>query len=64
MSTNPIERSQTVTRQDAKRKARQPRRQRPPELYQIVIECRDEEQQRTFFERLRQAGLKVRLLVL
>jgi hypothetical protein len=36
----------------------------PPELYQVVIECCDEAQQRELFERLRQEGLKVRLLVL
>ena len=36
----------------------------PPELYQVVIECRDEAQQRELFERLRREGLKVRLLVL
>jgi len=36
----------------------------PPELYQVVIECRDEAQQRELFERLRREGLRVRLLVL
>ena len=36
----------------------------PPELYQVVIECRDEGQQRELFERLRREGMKVRLLVL
>ena len=36
----------------------------PPELYQVVIECRNEGQQRELFERLRGEGLKVRLLVL
>jgi hypothetical protein len=35
-----------------------------PELYQVVIECGDEGQQRELFERLRREGLKVRLLVL
>ena len=47
--------------------ATQPRelkRSRPPEVFQVVIECRDEEQQRELFERLRQEGMKVRLLVL
>jgi hypothetical protein len=38
---------------------------RPPrDLYQVVIECTDEAQQRELFERLRREGLKVRLLVL
>jgi len=36
----------------------------PPDLYQVVIECRDEEQQRELFERLKGEGFKVRLLVL
>jgi hypothetical protein len=35
-----------------------------PDLYQVVIECRDEEEQRELFERLRGEGRKVRLLVL
>ncbi len=36
----------------------------PPELYQIVVECQDEAQQRDLFERLLREGLKLRLLVL
>ena len=36
----------------------------PPTLYQILIECRAESQQRELFERLRREGLKVKLLVL
>ena len=36
----------------------------PPSLYQILIECHAESQQRELFERLRREGLKVRLLVL
>ena len=39
-------------------------RERPPELYQVVIECRGEAEQRELFERLRREGKKVRLLVL
>jgi hypothetical protein len=35
-----------------------------PELYSIVIECRDEAEQRELFERFREEGRKVRLLVL
>jgi hypothetical protein len=37
---------------------------RPPALFQIVVECRDEAEQRTLFERLMREGLKLRLLVL
>lgn len=36
----------------------------PPELYQVVIECKDEAEQRELFERLVREGWKVRLLVL
>jgi hypothetical protein len=39
-------------------------RKRAPELYGIVVECRDEAEQRELFERLRREGVKVRLLVL
>ena len=50
------------------RRTRRPRELRPirrmPELYQIVIECRDEAQQRELFERLKTEGVKVRLHVL
>lgn len=35
-----------------------------PELWQILIECRDEAEQRELFERLRREGRKVRLMVL
>lgn len=35
-----------------------------PELYQVVIECRDEQHQREMFDRLSREGLKLRLLVL
>jgi hypothetical protein len=33
-------------------------------LFQVVIECRDEEQQRELYERLVREGMKVRLMVL
>jgi hypothetical protein len=50
-----------------KRSAR-PQRQmsqpRSPELYQVIIHCRDEAQQRELFERLRREGLRCRLTVL
>lgn len=36
----------------------------PPDLFQVVIECQTEAQQRELFERFRREGLKVRLLVL
>jgi len=35
-----------------------------PELYQVVIECRDEAEQREVFERMKGEGRKVRLHVL
>jgi hypothetical protein len=41
-----------------------PRERRPPELFQIVIECRGEDEQRELYQRLRREGLKLRLLVL
>jgi hypothetical protein len=43
-------------------KTRQP--QRIPERYDILIQCRDETEQRELFERLQSLGLKLRLLVL
>jgi len=50
------------TPNDAERDHR--KRQAPPELFQVVIECEGEDQQRELFERLRREGMKVRLLVL
>jgi len=35
-----------------------------PEAFQVVVECRDEQQQRAVFERLSGEGLKCRLLTL
>ena len=43
---------------------RDQQREHPPELYQVIIECRGEPEQRELFERLRREGRKVRLLVL
>lgn len=40
------------------------RRGELPTLYQVLIECRDEKQQREIYEQLRSQRLKVRLLVL
>jgi hypothetical protein len=45
------------------RQGRAPRRQ-PPDVYQVVVECRDEAEQRELFERMRGEGRRVRLLVL
>ena len=41
-----------------------PQKPRPRDLYQVVVECTDEAQQRELFDRLRREGFKVRLLVL
>jgi ParB/Sulfiredoxin domain len=35
-----------------------------PESYQVVVECRDEEDQQTIFERMRSEGYKCRVLTL
>jgi hypothetical protein len=43
---------------------REEKRRRVPEVFSVVVECRDEEEQREMFERLRVEGRKVRLLVL
>ena len=50
----------------AGRRARRRRRRRStiPEAFQVVVECRDEDQQRDVFERLTAEGLKCRLLTL
>lgn len=40
------------------------REQGPPEVFQVVIECRDEAEQRELFERMRGEGRRVRLMVL
>ena len=50
--------------QNRQSKIKNPQPRRPPELFQIVIECAGESQQRDLFERLRHEGLKLRLLVL
>ena len=43
---------------------RDERKQRMPELWQVVVECRDEAEQREVFERLKGEGRKVRVHVL
>jgi len=40
------------------------KRPRTIDVYQVLIECRNEDEQRELFERLRKEGRKVRLLVL
>jgi hypothetical protein len=35
-----------------------------PELFQVVIECRDEAEQRELWERMKGEGRRVRLLVI
>jgi hypothetical protein len=35
-----------------------------PNLFQVVVECRDEAEQRELYERMRGEGRRVRLLVL
>ncbi|MEX2138671.1 MAG: hypothetical protein WD894_05380 [Pirellulales bacterium] len=39
-------------------------KQMPLELYQVIIHCRDEDQQRELYDRLRCEGLRCRLTVL
>jgi len=45
-------------------RVRPPSHQQPLDLYQVIIECLSEAEQRELFERLRREGKKVRLLVL
>lgn len=40
------------------------KRRGPGDLYQVVVECRDEAEQRELFERMNREGRRVRLLVL
>jgi hypothetical protein len=44
--------------------SRDQERRRAPELFQVVIECRNEAEQREVFERMRGEGRKVRVMVL
>ena len=37
---------------------------RLPEVFRVVVECRDESEQREVFERMKGEGRRVRLLVL
>ena len=54
---NELTPSKTETRRSATRKC-------VPELYSVVIECRDEAEQRELFERMRAEGRRVRVMVL
>ena len=44
--------------------ATEPREMNIPESYQVVVECRDEQEQQTMFERLRAEGHRCRVLTL
>jgi hypothetical protein len=44
--------------------ATEPREMNIPESYQVVVECRDENEQQTMFERLRAEGHRCRVLTL
>jgi hypothetical protein len=41
-----------------------PREVNVPESYQVVVECRDEDDQRDVFERMRGEGYRCRVLTL
>ena len=41
-----------------------PERDKVPEIYQVVIECRHEREQRAVFERMRGEGFRCRVLTL
>jgi hypothetical protein len=51
-------------RQRPSRSPAPPPKPNPFELYQIIIHCRDEAQQRDLYERLRREGHRCRLTVL
>lgn len=50
-------------RESSNPQADRKRRACPP-LYQVVVECRDEREQRALYEQLRQKGFSCRLLML
>ena len=50
-----------VTKRSAKAKVE---RDRVPEIYQVVVECRHEREQRAVFERMRGEGYRCRVLTL
>jgi len=49
---------------EAKKSGRAEEPRRAPELWQVVVECRDEGEQREVFERMKAEGRRVRLHVL
>ena len=55
-------------RMTKRKRARQSKRPLPPrdplELYHVIIQCRDETQQRQLYERLRREGYPCRVVVL
>jgi hypothetical protein len=58
-----------MTPHESATQKRDPRHARPaklkaPELYHVIIHCRNETQQRELFERLRREGVRCRLTVL
>ena len=53
---------QKAVKEESGRKER--KRKMVAEVWQVVIECRDEREQREWYERLVREGVRVRLLVL
>ena len=61
---NELNEERRESRPEARRHRARKQEAGPLELYQVVIECRDEAEQRELFERIRAEGRRVRLLVL
>jgi hypothetical protein len=57
-------RQEEMRKADAAPRTKRTNSRRLPSRYDILIQCRDEEEQRQIFERLRSEGLSLRLLVL
>ena len=53
-----------MDKSEAKKSGRAEKPRRVPELWQVVVECRDEAEQREVFEKMRAEGRKVRVHVL
>lgn len=62
-STTPTNHDQTSNSKSAIRNEKPPKRHLTSR-YDILIQCRDEAEQRELFEQLREMGMKLRLLVL
>ena len=56
--------NERTTEAAGKTRQRPAKRQQAPEVYQVVIECRDEAEQRELWERMKGEGRRVRLLVI